>query len=296
MPNNSTPGDSGIPEIESVNDGLHQMLWVRHRGLAIGMWACAGLFTVLIFCYVYFVANDHAIASFSENDGTIMLIIIPFIIPFGVEGYFFTKARREMMRQIAQSLGYSYAEKGDPADLTAATFQIGHSHKMYDVLTGTYRDYPVRIFSFDYTVGSGKSSHTYCRVVFELTYTNSLPHIILNPLYVFNDLGVPYGVSGTEAVQLEGDFGQHFKLSVAKDAQIQVREIFQPDLMQALIDKYSQFSIEIFSEKVYVVRDGPIYQRAGFLELHTLADTLIDSLIPGLHSAAEDQATSPVVA
>jgi hypothetical protein len=278
---------SDVPEIDSVSQGTHELLWVRHRALAISAWAVALALAALIFFYVYFVQGDTAIASLSENDGTGILPFLPLLIPLILWGYFSSRARREMLEQIAKSLGFTYAPSAPIESVSGALFSMGHSRKIFDVLSGTYRDFPARAFTFQYTIGYGKGSHTYMKTVFSIAYPSALPHILLDSRDIFGSIatGVP---SDVEAVELEGDFGKHFKLYVSKGAQIEVREIFQPDLMQLLIGKYSDSDFEISQNVLSVMSSGEIITRQQFMTDRDLADSLIDSMIPGLRSAAED--------
>ncbi|HTR18692.1 MAG TPA: hypothetical protein VMH91_01780 [Candidatus Paceibacterota bacterium] len=235
--------------------------------------------------YLLYLANP---AAFDAR-----IIILPILPILGISwlyNYYRLRVQHLFVEQIASTLGYTYEESAPVESVVGTSLAIGHSQRVYDVISGTYHSYPVRIFTYQYTVGYGKNARTYTKAVFELTYTNALPHIILKPASWTNEFG---SVAGMSTVNLEGDFGKHFTLLVGNDAQVQAREIFEPDIMQDLIQKFSGYNCEIVGNKVYLTRTGPIYKREDFLELHDLADNFTDKVIPGLRSAAEDQVPAP---
>ncbi|HZT35150.1 MAG TPA: hypothetical protein VFA15_04455, partial [Nitrososphaera sp.] len=74
----------------------------------------------------------------------------------------------------------------------------------------------------------------------------------------------------------------------AQGNQIEAREIFQPDLMQELMEKFSKYTLQIKDTKIYVICDGPILKRSEFLAMHDMADSIVDKMIPSLRSVSED--------
>lgn len=139
----------------------------------------------------------------------------------------------------------------------------------------------------------GKHSHTYTDTVCELTYPVAMPHIVLLPRTIFNnDLGMFSGIVSLQKVELEGDFGKYFNLYAEASAQVQVREIFTPDIMQDLMEQFKDNDLEIIGTKVYLLEHGQFTSRAEYQALHALGATLIDKFLPGLRAIARDETTA----
>jgi hypothetical protein len=277
--------------IESVNQET-SVLVSQHHKLFLGLWVLSLALMGAVFCFIYFVLGDTAIVSLNANDGSIVAPFIPLLIPLFAYIFFMQKARHLMVAQIGQSLGYSYSKDGSFETVSGVLFSRGHSRKIFDVLIGNYRDYPARIFTYEYTVQEGKHSHTYYSTVCELTYASSLPHIVLlrQELFGLNgDVGLLSGLDFMQKTELEGDFNKYFKLYIEKNADIAVRELLQPDIMQDFISKFTNKDLEIKDSKVYIMQPGQLSTRQDYLALHELADTLIDKLLPSLRSVSEDK-------
>jgi len=284
------PSAATEPEIDSVSQGVHYFLLDKHRTLYFTVWTVS-VFAALALS-IPFVLSDPYFLSLTQNDGTLFLVLFTlFIPPAAMYLVAQSRMRREMMQQIALSLGFTYAASASADSVSGELFSIGHSHKIFDVLSGAYRGFPVRVFTFQYTVGSGKSSHTYDKTVFELTYSAALPHILLVP--VLSYLMTP---SGLEAVELEGDFGKRFALYISRGAQMEAREVFQPDFMQEMIDTYAECQFETLGTVLSIVTGSEITARAQFMSMRSLADSLIDNLLPGLQATAQNTVPEAPVA
>lgn len=103
----------------------------------------------------------------------------PFVVPLVVYVGIRTKIQHEFMQQFAAANGFQYARKGNMDSLDGALFKIGHSRSVSDVMTGTESGRPLSIFTYKYTVGSGKSSQTYTNTVFETQFDVAMPDILL---------------------------------------------------------------------------------------------------------------------
>ena len=271
------------PEIDSVAQGT-QMVINQHKRVFYSAWAVA---VVLVFVGFMWLVNSGG--EYAPNAW--FFLLVPLAVPLFFYFRYAKQARQMMMTQIAQSFGYSYSADASLDSIDGLIFSNGHSRSMSDVLSGTYRDHPVRMFTYQFTVGSGKSAHTYTDTVCELTYDAPLPHVVLLPhqwLGVSADVGLFSGLGNLQKGELEGDFNEHFDIYVEKDAQLELREIFEPDIMQELVNLFKDCDVEISGNKLYILVHSQYSTRAQYVVLHGLAGTLIDKLLPGLRSASQD--------
>lgn len=185
------------------------------------------------------------------------------------------KIKREFTKQFGASIGFDYAETSTMESVNGKLFQTGHSQSLFDVLSGTQDNLPMRIFSFRFTIGYGKNSHTYSYTVFEVTLNNPVPNILL-----FSNeqtTAVSDWFSGDETVQLEGDFNKYFKLRVPKGREQEAYQIFTPDVMADLIDRARDFSFEFSGNHLYIYAPKVITKRDELQNMFNLV-TYMDNL------------------
>jgi hypothetical protein len=216
---------------------------------------------------------------------TLSIALVPLIFPFMGYISLATQIQKVFIKQIATALGFTYTESEPVGERHAVMFAEGTAHWMNDILTGTYRDYQMRIYTHSYTVGEGKSRRVISEMMCELDYPQPLPHILLN----FKK-DIPNDV---ERVMLEGNFSDLFPLYVSRGKQMEVREIFQPDAMEVLANSFTKNAIEITAEPhsatVYISYPDVLDNRAQFLQSIALVDNLIDRILSGLGAVGRDK-------
>jgi len=217
----------------------------------------------------------------------IQFLIIPLIAVFVIYAIVSNKMRGDMMKQFAKSLGYEYTEIGDIKDLKASLFGAGHDREMINVISGKDNGRPVRIFSYSYTIGSGKSSHRYYYTVFENTFSGNMPSIVLHKAGLFSQENPPH-FSGGEHISLEGDFNKYFSLSVEKEFEIEAYQIFTPDFMEELIETSKSLGFEFSQNKLYIYAPEFIDERAKLDSMFALSNKLCDHLEPVINKIKSD--------
>ena len=207
------------------------------------------------------------------------VIILCFAGVFLIYGFVAAKMRKTLMQDFAKDIGYSFTDSADIGSVAGALFSVGHSQSISDVISGTDKDRPVRVFLYQYTVGSGKNSHTYFYSVCENTFSGTVPHILLHKPEFFLLGNVPT-FSGGESITLEGDFNKYFSLYVEKGFEQEAYEIFTPDFMAELEDTAKKLNFEFFQNKLYIYMPKYIETRAELDAMFALADKLCDKLEP----------------
>ena len=266
--------------IDSVDQGETNYLWNVHRTLYIAVLfgsclAAAALATVL---YLF----DPHFLNLDQNDLSLLLVLMVLAVPpviMNINARM--KAHREFIAHMADVLGLSYSPDAPYASVSGTFFSLGYGQRLFNVLSGMYKENPVRIFDYVYMTGYGKSQETHPYTVFELRYDAPLPHVLMN----IPELIAP---SDVERVKLEGDFNEKFKLYVSTGRQMEIRELFQPDVMQEFIDTFSSYVMEVSGDRVYLMRPGSLpSNRDEFVELISMIDHVIDNILPGLRAAAQ---------
>jgi hypothetical protein len=248
------------------------------------------------FTYMFLVISLALIVIIIFGSSTIpfqFISIICFLVIFAVSAFvsfIYKKIQNLFMKQIADKLGYGYNFTDNLLDLRGKLFEIGHDRKMQHVLSGKYLDLPIKIFNYYFTVGSGKNRRTYSYTVFETQFNTKLPDIVLltNNFLSFFNIDTFSMINGKEKFSLEGDFNKYFKLYAPKDLEIEVLEIFTPDVMAELIDKFHGMNIEIFENKMYIYVGGVVSTKREILLMHELVSQLSKKLNKVLCDVGQD--------
>ncbi|TSC75601.1 MAG: hypothetical protein G01um101431_1154 [Parcubacteria group bacterium Gr01-1014_31] len=185
-----------------------------------------------------------------DDDGIGIVAFLPWIAILIYVGIVQSKIREQFWQQFAARLGFSYEKSGDPALERATRFQQGHSKKMSHVVAGERNGRPLRLFTYQYTVGSGKNSHTYYYTVVEFKVAGRFPHLYLDSRSNWDGAGK--GVK----IPLPSEFEKEFRLLAPKEYEIEALQIFTPDVLAYLLDTKLQYDVELVDQELLVIIGG----------------------------------------
>jgi hypothetical protein len=227
-----------------------------------------------------------------SNPSTFVLVFygLPFalVIITVVWRIRFNFKEKRFMQAAAAALGFTY-EQALMASPTLGNFFL-HGGSFLNVISGERNSIPTRAFDYRFTVGSGKNRHTEYYTIFETTYPYALPHIILKPR-TFIDIEIaPFGTH-LEPLKLEGDFSKYFDLFAEKNLEVDIYEIFTPDIMTDFIDKIKGLHFETFGQHLYLIKKGWVSRQNDFNQLMDATDFISTSLLPHFKETSADTAT-----
>ena len=217
-----------------------------------------------------YICVSVGVIYFFPNQFTIFAVFIVGSIGYSTV---YTKIKREFTQEFGNSIGFTYSENAGLDTVSGKLFKTGHSQSIFDVLSGVYQNIPMRIFSFRFTIGEGKSSHTYSYTVFEATLNGKVPDILL--FSKSHGSAVSDWFSGDETIELEGDFNKYFKLRVPKGYEEEAYQVFTPDVMADLIDKAKDVSFELTGNKLYIYATSVITDRKNLQSMFDLSEYLV---------------------
>jgi hypothetical protein len=100
------------------------------------------------------------------------------------------------------------------------------------------------------TVSHGKNSTSYYFNVIRYDFGRPVPNILLDGQKNTNPMeGERYNA---QAMHLEGDFNQHFKVLAPEGYHIDTLQILSPDVMADLVDHAAEYDIELVDHYVYI--------------------------------------------
>ncbi|MGB7035384.1 MAG: hypothetical protein WBD71_07635 [Xanthobacteraceae bacterium] len=268
--------------VDDVNLGVHDYIWNKRRALFLGTCAVS-----VALCAALWILEVRYYGTLTRAMGSRALwySLLVLLLPEFWYAHFKAQMQHLFMRQLAQAIGFNYESTASLQTVQGKIFELGSSRQIEDVLSGTYQSHPIRIFGYRFTVHAGKSSYTAKYTIFALAFEGTMPDIVLAPksFLLASTLGIAPG--GCTKIVLEGDFNEHFHLYAPEGYEVEIREIFQPDLMAELVEKYQSYRIEIAGGALYVVCPL-ITNKAKFLAAHDLTDRLFARLAPQLKAIA----------
>ena len=148
---------------------------------------------------------------------------------------------------------------GPPVGEQGVIFNHGHSQQFSWGLR-TPDSEGLTIGNYQYTVGSGKNSHTYTYGLIRCNLSRTLPNVLIdatknNMMKRFSNLGT---FSGSERMELEGDFNQYFNVFCQQGYGRDTLYWLTPELMQLLKDHMADYDLEIIGNHVYAYSDTQI--------------------------------------
>lgn len=219
-------------------------------------------------------------ALFVEADPVrswLQLLWIPVMIGVLVWGYFRTQGTALFYQGMAAAWHWQYAASVVPAGYAATLFTVGHGQVLRNMMGGTVGGARAFIANLQYTVGSGKSAHTYTNTVAMLALSEQVPHVLLAVDKDRFDTQVLNRVSGFVAVPLEGTFEDRVGLYVQSGFELEALQIMHVTMLEKLDTVWSKFSLEFIGSELYVYAPRVLTTRSE-----------VEQLLGLLHYASEE--------
>lgn len=258
---------------QSGHTTIQQAAWAQIND-RWGGWVWVAIITSIawMICWIAFSIRTHI-----EGDLPYMVGALPFIGIFGYYGYVVQQVRKRFWIEFADAYGFTYMVTGDPTRECASHFGRGHSRKMQHVISGELGSRPMRLFTYQYTEGSGKNKTTHHFTVFEFKYSGHFPHLYLNSR---KNLDLPSW--GGTRIPLPAEFEKKFTLVAPKEYEIEALQVFTPDILVYLLDSGLQYDIELVEQELLVFIRGEVNQLSKLENDFNTAVKLADRLGPVL--------------
>jgi hypothetical protein len=167
-----------------------------------------------------------------------LFIVIPIIILIIAYTIKQEAKRTEIIKNMADSLGFTFNPKPMAEDYPIATFQlfnIGHSKRFSNGMTQEKNGVKISIFEYFYTTGSGKNSTTYRQTVTLFSTPQlKLPQFMLKPEGLFHKIGE---IFGAKDIDFEDSPAFSKKYLLKSDIENETRTTFSKEIRNFLSDK-----------------------------------------------------------
>lgn len=96
--------------------------------------------------------------------------------------YLDSRKRKEALRRLSMQIGFTFKDSYDKSLPDCKLFSQGRNAKAYNVMEGSRGWIPWKIFTYSYTVGNGRSSHSNKQTVFLVTLKDrKMPRFVVGP-------------------------------------------------------------------------------------------------------------------
>lgn len=180
-----------------------------------------------------------------------MVVIYLPIIYLAFLSYRVGKYKNSIWQAFATANGWPLDSATSQAMLIPPSMQFGHSPSFSPVIQAELGPVACDLFTYKCVTGYGKQQQTHTFTVGRLAIAKALPHLLLLSKKAGSDLH--RDMQASQSLQLEGNFGDYFKLQIEKGQEVDALTILTPDVMRTLIDYDQAEDIEILGNVLYFI-------------------------------------------
>jgi hypothetical protein len=266
-------------ETKSISKITRELVMTKYRKVFWTLVAL-GILSAVLGTYLSFKSSGEFNAAF---------ILLPIFGLLALYGFVSSMVRKKFFYDFAISIGFTYRGKALSEEFEGSLFNNGHSRHVNNLIEGRIDEKEVKIFDYSYTIGSGKNKTTYRFNIAEIVFKYHLPLIVLTEKTGFFNMTPDIDVEKNPVkLQLEGDFNKFFNLETEKEFEIEVLQIFTPDLMNDLCDKWKHLSLETTDDRLYIYENKMVDNTDELETFVKLAKRLISQIDQVGNSLSKD--------
>lgn len=257
--------------IEDVGQSTTRLLFSKYRFSSL-VWIT---FAIVWFILVIIILLPTV--NWGDGDFVFLLALLPAIAFAGWWASLYKQVHSEFMRQFAKRNNFRFHRFGTSENRRGLLFAFGHRQEVDNHISGNLSEFPIEIYNYKSTTGSGKSSVDHEFTIFEVKAKHEIPQLFLNSKKApfMSDSNKPLALSEDNILKLEGDFNKYFDLYVPIQYEQEALQIFTPDIMAELIDTSQKYDLEIVGKTVRVIAKDYITNSKVLDEMFNHAKKLI---------------------
>ncbi|HSX07682.1 MAG TPA: hypothetical protein VLG11_02215 [Candidatus Saccharimonadales bacterium] len=280
------PKDTIVPTIGGLNlRSMDRSLggYIKQHALAPAL-VIVPLATLLVIFAIYkVVAAFQSRADQAEAD-IIVFTFVAIMVPSMLLAWFQVlreRYERALLGDFAAANGFAFDKDGTVDKTYGTIFRLAGTPKVSDVITGTYDGCDMRMFLYETTVETGRSSYTYRYTALELDVHGKLPELLLaNKASTVMSMNLKANFGTKQKMSLEGDFNERFTLYAQPGNEMEALEVFAPDVMALAEDEAGKFSLEFVANRIYIYANGFIRDERTLGAAFALAHSLVGKIRP----------------
>lgn len=211
---------------------------------------------------------------------TLMAIMVPSMLLAWFQ-ILRERYERALLGDFAAANGFTFDKDGTVDKTYGTIFRLAGTPKVSDVITGTYDGCDMRMFLYETTIETGRSSYTYRYTALELDVHGKLPDLLLaNKASTVMKLNFAGNFGTKHTVSLEGNFNERFTLYAQPGNEMEALQVFSPDVMALAEDEAGRFSLEFVANRIYIYANGFIRDERTLGAAFVLAHSLVGKIRP----------------
>ncbi len=231
------------------------------------------LFLYIVLPIIFFVPVMFLGIKYHDANSFVLAVFFPFVLYF----FIYRSLMEKFMKCFAFRAGFNYEKTAKINSVEGTLFNNKQLPTISEVVSGLYYNHETRFFIFSTVEGSGEYRKIKYYSVLEIKFDMMLPDIVLNNKENFFGSN-PLIFVNEKKMKLEGDFDKYFDIYAPDEFEIEVLQIFTPEIMQIFINKTKDFNMEIYKNKVYIYHNSRINNEDGIVSMYDLAKDIIQKL------------------
>ena len=243
---------------------------------------------ITIAYFLYYLATGGSL-----TEDAVKVFVLFAALPWIVVAVVLAKMRKKVLhafyKQFAGANGFTYQETGWLVLREGAIFKVGHSANMQDIIEGELNGLPIKIFNYSYAIGSGKSQQNFAKTILEINLKTPVPPmLLLVDAHAFGDNLSDNNLKNVSKIDLGGDFEKNYNLFSETKFETEALQIFTPEFLTLIHQKFAGFSLDFVGEKMYVYALNLIMRKSDLDLMFEFAQTAAERLgqrLPGMKSS-----------
>lgn len=211
------------------------------------------------------------------------------------------EANQIFMSRFADSKGWKYHRDMPVDDLRGALFKMGYHHDVNSVVSGKLHNRAIRVFYYTMDLTEQKEgSYTYGFTVVELSFDGvEFPHTHL----LFRDNSEDFAErflsdqrqvmksrrsSNEVELPLDDEFRDSFTLLSKEGYEIEITQIFTPELLRFIKEKGMGFDIELVDDRMYIYEGDFVSSGEQLQEIDWFASEMVRNMGPLIKRLEKD--------
>lgn len=201
---------------------------------------------------IYSVINSGLNSEISAK-GLAVIFTLP-ALGIGLLKYIIGEKKRQYFFKTFSALnGFIYQPNSLTGIPDSSLFTVGHSKTKNHEIAGNIGRIKFKIFIYRYTIGSGKSAHTYTASVMELSLPAQAGSMMLIPNRMsFGDELADNKLKNVSAVPLPSEFLTSYRLFCENKMEPEALHIFSPEILILLKNQFPNVTLEFMANQLFI--------------------------------------------
>ncbi len=224
--------------------------------------------------------SEHTTNTWGQS---IVIGILGVFVFWGLVAQILLEAKNtKVLEEFAHNNGFTFGSyKSTSSEHNIGSiFQHGHNTRIENCITGKLpgADLPFNLYTYYYSIGSGRTEMEYDLQIMELELPRKLPQMVIDSTIEVgngNMSTLPIDFDASQKIELEGDFHKYFDLYAPDKYGISLLTIVAPDVMEVLLGFAANCDVEIVGNRLYIYWPIPPKNKEKYEQIFNTAQEIL---------------------